>query len=195
MNLKYLELTIDTNTTTGKSPLVSHEDKPASKVALAASGAGAMLFGTEVNAMAMANTVTIMSDPRSNAVAASLDRVAQEIDYNILNRKYIDSQTKVIEKRGRTIWDIGYQDFRVIMHGVFSSLDESVLQRSSGWEMAALVYRGVAGLIRDLRQQSGGQRDGSRAREGILQGYVGNFLEEIGLMTWITVQGGLVSKN
>ena len=61
------------------------------------------------------------------------------------------------------------------------------------------MYRGVAGLVRALRQQSDNQNHddlnhGNRAREGTLQGYAGSFLEEIGLMTWITGQGGLVSN-
>lgn len=125
-------------------------------------------------------------------VADSLKKIAGKVDDGILNGVYVDSQSEVIEKRDRTIWDINYEDFRAFMRQVYRSLDNSVLETSSGWEMAALVYRGVAGLVRDLRQQSGSQSHGSR-REGVLQGYVGNFLEEIGLMTWITGQGGLVS--
>ena len=150
--------------------------------------------------VATAAPIAILSDQRSNAVAESLKMVAQKIDSKLLNDKFTDSQAQVIENRGRTIWDIGYQDFRAIMQGVFTALDESVLERSNGWEMAALVYRGVAGLVRDLRQQSSSdlsrdQHSGNRVRERTLQGYVGDFLEEIGLMTWITGQGGLVSRS
>ena len=135
---------------------------------------------------------TVIADHRSLAVAESLISISQKVNSQV-DAKFAHSQTKVMDKRDRTIWDIGYGDFRTIMHGVFTSLDKSVLERSSGWEMAALVYRGVAGLVKDLRQQSGDQNHSSRAREGTLQSYVGNFLEEVGLTTWITGQGGLVS--
>lgn len=131
--------------------------------------------------------------PHSHPVADTLITFAQRID-NQLEIKYIKAQTDVLDNRGRTIWDVVYKDFKDMMCGVFTSLDESVLERSSGWEMTSLVYRGVAGLVRDLRQQSG-RNHGSRAREETLQSYVGNFLEEIGLMTWINGQGGLVRSH
>lgn len=140
----------------------------------------------------MPMATAVITNPLSHAVAESLISISRKVDDQI-DAKFALSQTQVMGNRGRTIWDIGYGDFRTIMHGVFTSLDESVVERSSGWEMAALVYRGVAGLVRDLRQQSRDQNHGSRAREGTLQSYVGNFLEEVGLMTWITGQGGLVS--
>ena len=130
--------------------------------------------------------------PHTHPIARSLKELAQIIDDQVIEKKLAESQTAVLDNHGRTIWDVVYKDFHDIMYGVFTSLDESVLERSSGWEMAALVYRGVAGLVRDLRQQSGGQNHGSVTREETLQGYVGNFLEEIGLMTWINGQGGLV---
>ena len=128
------------------------------------------------------------------AIAGSLKVLAQRMDDHMMESKFTKSQTAVLENHSRTIWDVVYKDFHDIMWGVFTSLDESVLERSSGWEMAALVYRGVAGLVRDLRQQSGGKNDGSITREETLQGYVGNFMEDIGLMTWINGQGGLVSS-
>ena len=175
---------------TGKSPLVGHENKPAPTAPTEEPYVGSVSLAAAANIMPVASTV--ITDPRSHAVAESLISISRKVN-NKLDVKFAYSQTQVMDKRGRTIWDIGYGDFRTIMHGVFTSLDKSVVERSSGWEMAALVYRGVAGLARDLRQQSRDQNHGSRAREGTLQSYVGNFLEEVGLMTWITGQGGLVS--
>ena len=176
---------------TEKSPLVGHENKPAPRAPTEESYVGSVSLAAAANVVPMATTV--IADPHSRAVADSLIKISQKVNDQVLNAKFAYSQTQVMDKRGHTIWDIGYEDFRIIMHGVFTSLDESVLERSSGWEMAALVYRGVAGLVRDLRQQTGDQNHGSRAREGTLQSYVSNFLEEVGLMTWITGQGGLVS--
>lgn len=145
-----------------------------------------------------AETMPVMANPVTNPLtlrlAETLETVSQRIDDKLLNAKFTASQRQVLDKRGCNIWDIVYKDFRDIMHGVFTSLDESVLERSSGWEMAALVYRGVAGLVRDLRQESGSRNHGNRAREETLQSYIGNFLEEVGLMTWINGQGGLVRK-
>ena len=168
-----------------KSPLMGHENKPAPRTPTEEQYIGPMQLSEEIAVVPASTTVP---DHRLHAIAESLIKVSGKVD-NQLETKFSHSQAQVINKRGHTIWDIGYEDFRTIMHGVFTSLDESVLERSSGWEMAALVYRGVAGLVRDMRQQSD---DGSRAREGTVQSYVGNFLEEIGLMTWITGQGGLV---
>ena len=174
---------------TGKSPLVGHENKPAPTAPTEESYIGPLSLPVAAD---VPITTTVNTNPLSHAVAESLVSISRKVNDQI-DAKFAHSRTQVMDKRGRTIWDIGYSDFCTIMHGVFTSLDKSVTDRSSGWEMAALVYRGVAGLVRDLRQQSGDQNHGSRAREGTLQSYVGNFLEEIGLMTWITGQGGLVS--
>lgn len=173
-----------------KSPLVDHKTNFAPTMP---TGENYLVPTAPDTMTVMTNTVTAPSD-LSRKVAGTLEIVSRRIDNKLLEAKYADSQARVLNKR--TIWDIAYEDFRSIMHGVFTSLDESVLDRSSGWEMTALVYRGVAGLVRDLRQQSGDQNNdhGIVAREGTLQRYVGDFLEEIGLMTWINGEGGLVSN-
>ena len=176
-----------------KSPLVVHENKhaptaPTEEQLQLPEGTVVLTAGTTASGAVAQSLIKVSGKVDSHAVAKSLAKLSGKVD-DQLDAKFSHSQAQVIN-RGHTIWDIGYDDFRTIMNGVFTSLDESLLERSSGWEMAALVYRGVAGLVRDMRQQS---NDGSRAREGTVQSYVGNFLEEIGLMTWITGQGGLVS--
>ena len=173
---------------------MGHENKPVATVSTEEVYVGPVPLTVTADISAPAAAVSLRSHP----VADTLKVVAQKIDDKILEGRFTNAQTEVLDNRSRTIWDVVYKDFKDIMCGVFTSLDESVLERSSGWEMAALVYRGVAGLVRDLRQQSRGQnhdsvaREGRRAREETLQGYVASFLEETGLMTWINDQGGLV---
>ena len=166
---------------------MGHENKPISPVSTEEAYIGSVPLTVTADISAPAVVVSHRSHPVGN----SLKVLAQLVDDELIETKFTKAKTKVLDNHGRTIWDVVYKDFNAIMCGVFTSLDESVLERSSGWEMAALVYRGVAGLVRDLRQQSG-QNHGSRAREETLQGYVGNFLEETGLMTWINGQGGFV---
>jgi len=135
-------------------------------------------------------TTTIISD--NHPVAISLRTISELID-NRLDGIIDDSQKDILKKRGHTLWDIDYRDFHSMMMLAFTRL-RGTLVNVSGWQVASLVFRGVAGLVRDLRLQDGGRHHGSRAREGTLQSYVSTFLEEIALMTWIEDQGGLVSS-
>ena len=125
-------------------------------------------------------------------MAISLRTISELLD-NRLDGIIDDSQKDVLKKRGHTLWDIDYHDFHSMMTLAFRRLG-GTLVGVNGWQVASLVFRGVAGLVRDLRLQDGGQHYGSHAREGTLQSYVSTFLEEIALMTWIENQGGLVSS-
>jgi len=134
-------------------------------------------------------TTTIITD--DHPMAVSLRSVSELID-NRLDGIIDDSQKDILKRRGQTLWDIEYRDFHSMMMLAFTRL-RVTLVNVNGWQVASLVFRGVAGLVRDLRLQDRGHHYGIQAREGTLQSYVSTFLEEIALMTWIEDQGGLVS--
>ena len=134
-------------------------------------------------------TATIITDDHPMAISL---RSASELIDNQLDGIIDVSQKDVLKKHGHTHWDIDYRDFHSMMILAFRNLG-GTLVHMDGWQVASLVFRGVAGLVRDLRLQDGGQHYSRQAREGTLQSYVSTFLEEIALMTWIEDQGGLVS--
>ena len=105
-----------------------------------------------------------------------------------ISQKYQKELSEVFDERtariGASLWDIDYEAFSTICGGVLHRTITSVANR---WDQSLLVFANY------IKLREGLQGDTSRQNE--IASYIGRYLGDVGLQTWIQLQGGWVSNH
>jgi len=81
----------------------------------------------------------------------------------------------------QSIWDLNYESFQLIMRTVISDHQNHL-------DQAVLVFAGFLHICEALQQVGG-----DTSRQNQFANYVGRFMIDQGLMSWVEQQGGWVS--
>ena len=83
-----------------------------------------------------------------------------------------------------SLWDISYEAFSTICSGVLHRTITSVANR---WDQSLLVFANYMQMIEELQ--------GDTSQQNTVASYIGRYLSDVGLQTWIQLQGGWVSNH